>query len=173
MQTNFFSIAINGTSLVFSGAGAPVNWIDPQNGAISIATAQTSAPMNLGLVPLNLGGAWTFSEDGSACQAMLGAAAFSGTCGGVDGLPWPLPYSLDGTAGAQRQSAGTSIFGDVGGTWHLALQGGSCDATLSANTVSITCAGDRDVVGSVQATFCAGSVSGQTNDGTTFTGVLQ
>ncbi len=174
LQSDFLSIQIADTSLVFNGPTSPTTWSSPDDGTVPITVSQTSASaVSLGLLPLTLGGAWTFSNGSSQCNASLGTGAFSATCNEVDGLPEPLPTSLDGTASAQKTTSLPSIFADLGGAWHLTTQTGGCDATLSGNSLSVTCSGDNALQGSVEATFCQGAVNGQTNNGVTFTGRLQ
>jgi hypothetical protein len=114
--------------------------------------------MNLGIIPLDVGGAWTFSSpDGSQqCVAGLSAAQVQGSCNSdLFNWPYPVPAPQPGVAYmAVRTQQLVSVFGDLGGTWQ-ATDGtggaGSCTVTFQGSTFSASCSGS--FTGTVQLTF--------------------
>ena len=92
LQKDLFSIQIGGTSLAFRGSTQAVQWSSPDNENVSIATSNvTTSPVDLGLIPLSLGGEWRFSSAGNGCAVTVSSETFGATCAGVEGL---LPPSL-------------------------------------------------------------------------------
>jgi hypothetical protein len=171
---NSFAIAFGTTSLSFSGASKPVLWTDSVHGEVSINANQTPSAVDLGVLPLNLGGAWTFASGTDGCNASLSATTFNAACtDGVQDLPEPLPDTLAGSANATKTASLPSIFGSLGGTWSVHFQPGTCTASFSGNVITIDCSNESAFRGSVQASFCNGLVTGSTGDGVAFTGRLQ
>jgi hypothetical protein len=173
LQNDFFSIQIGGSALTYTGANQPIVWVDPNNGQVSIAATRTPGSFGLGVIPLALGGTWSFENQGSEASASLLPGSFTATCNGTSDLPSPLPNSIDGTASANKTTSLTSVFGDLSGQWNLTTASDTCIATITGNTMSVTCSGDDTLDGTVQATFCNGVVSGSTSSGVAFTGRLQ
>jgi hypothetical protein len=168
------SIAFGTTSLSFNGTSSPVLWTDSEHGEVSITANRMPSTVDLGLLPLDLGGAWTFGNGADGCNASLSATTFNATCtGGVEGLPEPLPDTLAGSVNATKTASLPSVFGSLGGTWSAQFQQGSCTASFSGNVITIDCNDEETFHGSVQASFCNGLVSGSTSDGVAFTGRLQ
>jgi len=125
-----------------------------------IATTHARAPLASGQIPLALGGDWTFhGMRGDTCSANVGATSIDMSCAGVYGLPRPFPQ-LDGTATATRTAHETSIFGDLGGQWHVTPSRGSCDALLAGSTVTLNCR-STDIHGDMVITFGDGVASGR------------
>jgi hypothetical protein len=171
---NSFAIAFGSTSLSFTGLSHPVVWTDELHGQVSIAANQTPSTVDVGILPLNLGGIWTFTRDTSGCNATLSGSLFGATCtGGVYNLPAPLPDNLTGRMSATKTVSLPSVFGSLGGTWSVSFDDGSCAATFSGSSVTIDCSNEPAFGGSVYASFCSGLVSGGTSNGIAFTGRLQ
>src|SRR5262249_13674192 len=140
INANTFEFSAEGASsltLAVSGTSMSLMWFDTSQLA-QIKTTYTSAPFDVGVVPLSLGGQWTFASttDSENCTASLGGTAFNASCTQVEGTPFG---TLNGTVVGQRTQALPSIFGDFGGQWHLTTsrpgQGpGSADVTISGNS---------------------------------------
>jgi hypothetical protein len=171
---NSFSIAFGSTSLTFTGPSNPVVWTDSYHGSVTIHATQVGSAVDTGLLPLNLGGGWTFTTGTSpGCNASLSTGTFNATCtDGYFDLPEPLPSNLTGTMNATKTSSLPSIFGALGGVWTAAFVDGTCTATISGNTVYIGC-NESALSGSVQVSICQGIVSGSTSSGVAFTGRQQ
>jgi hypothetical protein len=170
-----FSIAFGTTSLTFTGPSNPVIWTDESNGSITIQATQVASTVDTGLLPLNLGGGWTFTSGTSpGCNASLSNSSFYATCtDGYFDLPTPLPSNLSGTMSATKTSSLPSIFGALGGVWTATFaDGNTCTATISGNTLNIGC-DESALSGSVQVSICQGIVSGSTSHGIAFTGRQQ
>ncbi len=172
--SHFSYSATNGDSLAFTSQAGPVLlWHAPPDDPVNIATTYATASLQQGIIPLPLGGQWTFagSENGTLCQAAIGAPQLSASCIGTYGFPNPLPNSINGAIKGVRTSTAASLFGDLGGTWHIAdLGGGSgaCDATFSGNTFSVTRSDAGEWTGSASLTFCDGIAAGSTSSGVEF-----
>jgi len=144
---------------------------------VPINVANTPPPLDTGLLPLPLGGQWAFSSttDSESCMASLGANGFNASCNDVSSTPFG---TLRGTVVGQRQQTLSSIFGALGGVWHLAAdQGGSVDATISGNTFTAVVQDAGDPLGSgdgwVTAKVCNGAVTGLTSSGFEFAATRQ
>jgi hypothetical protein len=170
-DSHFTFAATRGASLTFSAQGGAMTlvWQDDQ-GALPITTTHTGTALAQGIIPLNLGGTWTFVNGSSGCHADIGVSQFSASCtGGVVDLPEPLPESLDGTVTGQRVSTASSVFGDLGGTWHIPLASGATgDATFSGNTLTVVWKGEPWGDGTASLSFCDGIASGGTSEGVEF-----
>jgi hypothetical protein len=171
---NSLSVAFGATSLTFTGTNNPVVWTDDTHGTVTITASQVASSVDTGVLPLNLGGAWTFTSGTSGCNAALSASSFNASCtDGVGGLPEPLPTDLTGTMNMTKTSSLPSIFGALGGVWSATFVDGTCTATLGGNTISVDCANESAFAGSVQLSICQGAVSGSTSHGIAFTGRQQ
>jgi hypothetical protein len=170
---NALSVAFGSTSLTFTGTGNPVVWTDDIHGTVTIRASQVASTVDTGVLPLNLGGAWSFTSGTSGCNASLSAGGFNASCDdGVVGLPEPLP-NLAGTMNMTKTSSLPSIFGALGGVWSASFVDGTCTATLSGNTMTVDCANESAFDGSVQLSICQGAISGSTSHGVAFTGRRQ
>jgi hypothetical protein len=167
--------ATHGDSLAFTAqAGGPLLvWHAPPDNPVTIGTTYATASLQQGVIPLPIGGQWTFagSDHGTLCQAAIGAPQLTASCTGTHGFPNPLPSSIDGAIRGVRTSTAASLFGDLGGTWHISDVGGgsgSCDATFTANTFSVTCDNAGEWTGLATVTFCDGIAAGTTSSGVEF-----
>ena len=178
--THFTYAAGSGASLTFSVQGSALSlvWRDPGKPDVSIVTTHSLVPFQQGIIPLALGGAWSFANalqtDPTRCQAGIGVPQFTGQClNGPTRVPSPLPSDLRGSVTGTRTSNLPSLFGDLGGAWHIACAGQnpgtscSCDATFSGSTLSVTCA-DPMLQGTASITFCDGVAAGYTSSGIEF-----
>jgi len=175
IDDSHFTFAVTGgDSLTFSEQTGTLSltWQDEYE-TLPIASTHTSATLSEGIIPLGIGGSWTFTSQSSGCTASVAASQFGATCSDVEGLPDPLPYRLDGTATGQRTSTASSIFGDLGGVWHIAAGSAGGDATFSGNTFSVVWSGDPWGNGAVSVVFCDGIASGTTSDGVEFSAHLR
>ena len=169
-----FSFAANGRSLTFAAAGGnlTLTWQDNGKNVPITTTHDGATPLDLGLMPLALGGAWTFASttNGESCTASLGGNGFNATCNGVNQTPFG---ELKGTLVGQRTQTLSSIFGSLGGVWHLAADGGGgADATISGNTFTASIDG-RGQPGWVTVKVCNGKASGITSGGFEFSATKQ
>jgi hypothetical protein len=141
--------------------GTPaLSWTD-HNRPASISATHTGGGVNLGILPLALGGDWTFTgASGGQCSASLQSASIIGSCAGAGYSPL---LALNRHATATRIAKLDSVFGDLGGTWTVSDGGGSCTITLQSATIMGSCGG-----GGVSMTFGDGVVSGHTDSGGEF-----
>jgi hypothetical protein len=182
IDASHFTFAVaNGASLTFSSAGNANSlvWLtSPHDAPVNILTTHANAALSQGIIPPPLGGTWTFAGsapgDPARCQAQIGAPTFTAGCVGTSGFPEPFPYSLDGTITATRTQTLPSVFGDLGGTWHLTDQAtGTCDASFRGNTLSVVCADANVFTGEASLTFCDGVAAGSTSAGIEFSALRQ
>jgi hypothetical protein len=180
IDANTFSIGAEGSSLEFSvnGGALQLMWRDhfgevstvpPRS--VPISAAHTSAPFDVGVFPLALGGQWNFAStsDSESCVASLSAAAFNAACTEVHGTPFG---TVDGTVVGQRTQTMASVFGDLGGQWHLTSnKGGVADVTFAGNSFSAIVQGQSNVAGAVSVRICDAKVSGITSRGIEFSGI--
>jgi hypothetical protein len=170
-----FSFASGGKSLVFTASGPTMTllWTDATR-QVPISTTHSDAPVDVGLVPLALGGQWSFmsTTDAESCSASLGANGFNATCNDVRSTPFG---TLRDTVVGQRSQKLDSIFGELGGTWHLAAGGGGgADVEISGNTFTAKVENANGTSqGSVQIKVCEGTASGVTSDGFEISGTRQ
>ena len=185
IDDSHFTFAVTGgssrSSLTFSSAGNTISlvWLaEPNDAPVNIVTTRASAPLAQGILPLPLGGLWTFagSEPGTPthCQAQIAAPMLTAGCVGTSDFPEPFPRSLNGSITGTRMQTLPSLFGDLGGTWHVTDQGsGSCDASFHGNTASVLCTNAGLFTGEATLTFCDGVASGSTSDGVEFSALRQ
>jgi hypothetical protein len=173
--SHFSLAAAGGDSLVFDATGSALSlvWTAANRSPVNIVSTHTDAPIAEGIFPLSLGGSWLFTGSGSGsstqCQATIGTPQLVASCTGTYDFPEPLPNSLNGTIIGTRMKTLTSVFGDLGGQWHLTGSGGgTCDAVFQGNTLSVTCANADSFTGQASITFCEGVASGSTSDGVEF-----
>ncbi len=169
-------IPSTGSSLAYSASGSVLTVLWTLDGsATSIATTRAAAAMNLGIIPEDVGGTWSFSSSAGgsdSCTVSLAASQVSGACNGyVPNWPYPLPAPLPGVHyTATRTGQLNSVFGDLGGTWQVSDgQGGpgACTVTFQGSTFSSSCNGATDALGgTVQLTFSGTTMaSGTTGNG--------
>lgn len=171
-------VAIGDDVLSYQATGSTMivtSWLDPDNGATTaMTTTHTSAPLDLGIFSLALGGSWSFTgvaDPTAACQATAAAAAFSATCAGD--INWPEFLSPGpaptATYVAQQTMTLDSQFGALGGHWQLGVMGGApggCTMTFQGSTISATCSGTgTDLDGTAQLTFNGTSLASGVSGG--------
>ncbi len=176
IDANTFAFSTGNTSLIFNVVGhddpvMTLTWTAPDHAnGVPITTVRSPAALNLGLLPLQLGGQWNFASAAGdeTCAASLGAAGFSATCGQIK---TPLG-SLKGTLLGQRTQTLPSLFGDFGGTWLLTANGGGgANVTIAGNSFAATLTRSSNRTnGSVNLKVCDGTLSGTTGDGYEFAG---
>jgi hypothetical protein len=173
-QSNTGTLTIDASTFIFSagerslafranGSALTLTWADgPKN--VPINVSHTATPVDVGLEPIAAGGSWIFSSTTSSesCSATLGSDAFTATCADVHSTPFG---TLNGTLNAQRSQKAQSIFGELGGTWHVAGSGGGgVDATFSGNTFTASLFGSAGS-GTMTLRVCNGVASGSTSAG--------
>jgi hypothetical protein len=169
-----FSFASGGKSLVFTVSGPTMTllWTDATRQE-PISTTHSDAPVDVGLIPLALGGQWTFTSTTSSqnCGASLGANGFNATCN-VSSTPFG---TLRDTVVGQRTQKLDSIFGELGGDWHLAAgAGGGADVEIQGSTFTAKMQqASGSSLGSVQIKVCQGTASGVTSQGFEISGTRQ
>jgi hypothetical protein len=162
-NTFVFSSAEKSLAFRANGSSMSLTWTDGSK-QVPINVSHTAAPVDVGLEPIAAGGSWIFSSTTGPenCTATLGSDSFTATCAGVHSTPFG---TLSGTVTAQRSQKAQSIFGELGGTWHLTgSDGGGVDATFSGNTFTATLFGQAGD-GSMNMHVCNGVASGSTSTG--------
>ncbi|MDB4938535.1 MAG: hypothetical protein JWP87_5507 [Labilithrix sp.] len=168
IDSTSFIVKSSGKTLAFTtnGTTMTLQWTDASR-QTPIAVTHTSKPVDTGLLPLPVGGQWSFQGQGSeSCTASLSENALNTTCSDVRSTPFGR---LDGTVVGIRQQAASSVFGQLGGTWHLTGAGtGSVDATISGNTFTAVVNGNGGPVGSsawLTMKVCNGAAAGKSSSG--------
>lgn len=169
ISPNSFEISSERTLLAFSRSGGRMSlqWTD-RNSSSPIAVTHGETSVNTGLLPLSVGGAWTFTGDSAeSCTASVAANTFNSTCDNVHGTPFGR---LDGTVVGIRQKQHPSLFGELGGTWHLTGEGSaSVDVIISGSTFTAVVNGENrgplGGAGWVTIKVCNGAAAGKTSNG--------
>jgi hypothetical protein len=156
----------NALAVALTTTGAPTT---------QVAVVNTPGSFNTGAIPLSLGGNWTFSDPTASspgnCTVSVGEGAGTATCQGHFGGHGGLEFDFTSGGGTvvgnfTRQSTGTSIFGDLSGTWSASGGGsGSCTVTFAGSTFSTTCSNMGQLDGTLSLTFNGDSASGTTSGG--------
>ena len=169
IDANTFTFASSGRTLAFAANGGTMSlqWLDNGRDPVSIALTHADSPVSTGVLPLALGGQWTFrGMSAESCTSALSAASFATTCNDVHSTP---VGRLDGTVTGTRTQQLSSAFGDLGGTWHLTGSGtASVDVTISGNTLTAVVnghAGPAGDTGWITVKACNGSAAGKTSGG--------
>jgi hypothetical protein len=165
-------LVIDGTTLSYqAGPPASLTFVRPfasQNKSYVVTRTPSYVP--LGLIPLDLGGSWSFTDPvgGGSCTAALSANGFSGSCSNVTGAPLALP-SLNASLTANRGAPAASDFGELGGSWTAQSNGGGeghCSASFAINEFTASCsATGTPLDGTLSFTLGAGIGSGSSNYG--------
>ena len=159
------------TSLSFTASGTAMTlaWQDTGKDQVPIAVTHSGTPVDTGLLPLGVGGQWTFASNtsgGENCTASLTDTSLNTTCTKVR---TPQFGRLDGTVIGLRQQQKASVFGALGGVWHFTGKGdGTVDATISGNTFTAVVNGDSGPAGRtgwVTVKICNGTAAGKTSGG--------
>ncbi|MBI3200546.1 MAG: hypothetical protein HYZ29_03315 [Myxococcales bacterium] len=143
--------------------------------ALTITPSATSVsnpgdpPVSLGAIPFDVSGSWFVagaSDSTNFCSWSLGASKAVAECGSVGFLPTWIGRPSNASANAQRKSSLASIFGDLGGEWHVALStGGTCTARFEGSKISASCSGAGEFDGSFELLFDGDVASGSTDRG--------
>jgi len=172
-----FSFAANGSSLTFTVSGSTMTLVwRSKSKEVPINVMQTASPLDVGALPLAVGGQWTFrsTEDAESCTSSVGANGFNATCNDVRSTPFG---TLNGTVVGQRRVKLASIFGELGGSWHLAGNGsGGVDATIVGSTFTAVVSDAGRPLGRdswVTVKVCEGTAAGKTSDGYEFAATRQ
>jgi hypothetical protein len=149
------------------GTAPSLAWTDA-SGALAIQTTQIPATVDFGVLPLGLGGDWTFAAKGASCAGSIRADSATGGCTNAGRPPSALP-SLNRHVTAHRTATSDSIFGALGGTWSISDDGaGSCSANFVGATLTASCKSGSTKVGGITVTFSDGLASGSTDSGAEF-----
>jgi hypothetical protein len=170
VDASSFVVQSSGRTLAFqtNGTTMTLQWTDTgANRQSPIAVTHSGASLDMGLVPLALGGQWTFNGQGSeSCSSSLTATAFNATCSQVRSTPFGR---LEGSVVGIRQQKATSVFGELGGVWRLTSSGsGTVDVTISGNVFTAVVNGDAGPVGKsgwATVKVCKGAAAGKTSSG--------
>jgi len=170
IDSGSFSFKQGQSLLAFSVSGATMalTWTTSSKQA-AIAVTHGGDALATGLLPLAVGGSWSFASTtggSETCTALLNASSLNTTCTKVSS-----PFGrLDGTAIGLRQEKKSSIFGELGGLWHFTGSGGSdvIDVTVSGNvfTAVVNGGGDARHGGWVTVKACNGTAAGKLSNGT-------
>jgi len=160
-----FSFVVGSSSITFTANGGTLTlvWQNHTQGTPITTTHDRSDTFSLGLIPLPAPGSWSFASaaDGKTCTASLAKDAFNATCNDVSTGQFG---GLRGTIVAQRIETRTSLFGELGGVWHLTGGGAAIDTTISDNTfTSVVSEGAGH--GWIHVKLCNGKASGVTSGG--------
>jgi hypothetical protein len=128
-------------------------------------TRETNEPIDLGVIPLRIGGRW-YAEEMSGkeeCQAFARRGTIAGAC-------QPILSGWDyGAFAAEQLERSSSIFGDLGGTWNVHnyfFMTGGCTAILRGTTFIAQCAGTGESTdGKITFTMQDGFGSGSSDEG--------
>jgi hypothetical protein len=171
-----FSFATNDRSLTFTANSGTMTlvWSEPGK-QTPITTTRTASPLDTGALPLSVGGAWDFvsttTTGGERCTASVGNA-FNVTC---NDSSTRAGSALGHVVGQRSQQLG-SIFGALGGVWHLAGDGtGSVDVTIRGNSFTAVVNEGQFLGGAGWITMkvCNGIAVGKTRDGHEFAATRQ
>jgi hypothetical protein len=141
-------------------------------GGLVRATPWEAADLELGALPLPVGGRWRLEDINSSldwCDYSLNASSFSGDC--TDGVYHPpdLPDLGGVVITAARVKALTSVFGDLGGEWTVeSSDGARCNVRLAGPSLELSCQDGGAYSGSVSMVFSRDSLSGSTDRGIEF-----
>ena len=163
-----FSFSSSGQTLAFSTSGSSMtlDWHDKAKPVVPIAVTHTSDALGTGVLPLGIGGQWSFrGQTKESCTSSLSASAFLATCTDLRSTP---VSGIDGSVTGMRQQQLGSIFGDLGGVWHLTGSGSktSVDVTISGNVftavINSSTAGNSDWL---TMKICTGTATGKVSGG--------
>jgi hypothetical protein len=161
--------------LAFKVTGGTMSLVWREPTPVPITVAQTTSALDVGVLPLAVGGDWLFSSADStqSCKASVRAAALTASCNGVQATPLG---ALSGTMIGERTTSLPSLFGDLGGVWHLASGRGSIDVTVSRNEFKVVSNGLGNLSGhplTLDVKICNGTLTGTTSDGAELAGTRQ
>jgi hypothetical protein len=176
LEPNLFAVTAEGdvlrATLAASDADIEFNYGSRDDQMHAVRLPSTGA--NLGAVPVNFSGDWTFEntpDNGAQCSWSLSTDSVSGNCVDVQFAPRWAPDPDTGSMTGSRTRAAASIFGDLGGEWQLSFsEGASLTATFEGNTMTLNAVGQwsDDHVRSFSLTFDGDTAYGSGNDGLEF-----
>lgn len=133
-----FVLATKESTLAFSvnGAAMTLTWKDGTKAPATVGVTRAASAIDLGVIPLAMGGQWTFAGNtaNDSCTASFTGSGFNASCAKAS-----MPVgTMDGALSGIRQQEKSSIFGALGGVWHLTAEGGSgsLDVTISGNVLT-------------------------------------
>jgi hypothetical protein len=131
---------------------------------------RTGAGMDVGDLPISIGGNWALTNGRNGCQASLAPTSATGMCSFISGLPSWARVFQNGLANGTRTSTRTSIFGELGGTWSFTGSGGAqCTMVFDGSSAQATCASPAWAMpSSVHIDFNGATASGGTSAGVEF-----
>jgi hypothetical protein len=157
-----------------NGAQADLTWSSRYGGISQVKVTHAPAALDLGAIPLQVGGDWTFSTPSGqgGCLGTLSPAAWTGSCTQVD-VSTPIYDLYDSpNAHATRVATHDSMFGDLGGDWTVSNGGAAhLDVSVAGNTLQATLyssAGTTSSEGGLMLAFNGGLASGTTSGGVEF-----
>lgn len=169
IDASSFVFTQGNASLAFSGSGSALMLTWSKNGNVTpISVVHGAAPVDTGLLPLGVGGDWTFtSANGAAsCTATLAAASLNASCNDVSSTPLG---NIHGKTIGLRQTPKTSVFGALGGVWHFTGEGsGTMDVTISGNVFTAVLNGNTGPTGTngwMTMKICNGTAAGKASSG--------
>jgi len=165
-----FVVTSKDQTLAFAtgASGMTLTWKDGRKDLVPIGVTRAASAIDTGIMPLSLGGRWTFESNtngGENCTASYTGNGFNGSCTKISS---PGGGRVDGSLVAIRQQEKASVFGALGGVWHLTTEGsGSIDVTISGNV--FTAVENRARASSRSSWFtikmCNGTAAGRTSTG--------
>lgn len=172
------TITIDGGSFVFktkdqilsfttAGAAMTLTWKDGAKDLVPIGVTRAASAVDTGIMPLALGGQWTFASNtsgGEQCTASYTGNGFNASCSKAS---TPGGGTLDGTVVGIRQQEKASVFGALGGVWHLTGEGsGVLDVTISGNVFTAVSSRTSSTRSDwVTVKMCNGVAAGRTSEG--------
>lgn len=170
IDSGSFIVTSKEQTLAFAtgASGMTLTWKDGRKDLVPIGVTRAASVIDTGIMPLSLGGRWTFestTDGGESCTASYTGNGFNGSCTKVSS---PGSGRVDGSLVAIREQEKASVFGALGGVWHLTTEGSSSiDVTISGNV--FTAVEKRARAGSRPTWFtikmCNGTAAGRTSDG--------
>jgi hypothetical protein len=108
-----FTFVQESRELAFKVTGGTMSLVWRQPTTVPITVSHTSSALDVGVVPLAVGGDWGFSSADAtqSCKATVGASALTASCNEVQGTPLG---ALSGTMIGERTSSFPSLFGELG-----------------------------------------------------------
>ncbi len=164
-----FVVTTKESTLAFAvnGAAMTLTWTDGTKAPAATGVTRAASAVDLGVLPLSMGGQWTFAGNTATDTC---TASFTGTAFNVGCVKAEMAVGrIDGALSGIRQQEKSSVFGALGGVWHLTSQGGSgsVDATISGNV--LTAVENRASSKSSPYWFtmklCNAAASGKTSEG--------
>jgi hypothetical protein len=147
-----------------------------QNGTLT--TSYTAASVDLGNLPLSIGGKWTIDRDSAHCDFEAKADAHTLACASLrnpyrDVLEGEDPNNGSplgsGTTTAVRTRTAASDFGNLGGTWDVKTPRASCTVVFEANRFDAQCKQvsrtGKEYTAAIALTFSTGLASGASSFG--------